>query len=51
MLKYAALFSCLFVSYLSDKKQIIKLGIAYSSWRNIILGIPTGDILVPLLLY
>ena len=36
-------------NYLSDRKQRIKIGEAYSSWIEIILGVPRGSILGPLL--
>ena len=36
-------------NYLSDRKQRIQIGEAYSSWIDIILGVPPGSILGPLL--
>ena len=36
--------------YLSNKKQRVKVGNAYSSWREIFYGIPQGSILGPLIL-
>ena len=38
-------------SYLSDKKQRVKIGIHTSNWLNIIKGVPQGSILGPLIFY
>ena len=35
--------------YLSNRKQRVKVGDAYSSWREIFYGIPRGSILRPLI--
>ena len=35
--------------YLSDRTQIVKIDSAYSSWLKILLGVPQGSILGPLL--
>ena len=35
-------------SYLSDRKQRVKLGNIVSQWKNIIKGVPQGSILEPL---
>ena len=35
--------------YLRNRKQISKVDNAYSSWQNILNGVPQGSILVPLL--
>ena len=35
-------------SYLSDRKQRVKLGNIVSQWKNIIKGVPQGSILGPL---
>ena len=36
--------------YLSNRKQRVKVGNAYSSWKDIFYGIPQGSILGPLIL-
>ena len=36
--------------YLSNRKQRVKVGNAYSSWKEIFYGIPKGSILGPLIL-
>ena len=35
--------------YLSNRKQRVKVGNGYSSWKNIFYGIPQGSILGPLI--
>ena len=40
----------LFLSYLTNRTQRIKIGSTFSHWTNILKGIPQGSILVPLLL-
>ena len=37
-------------SYLSGRKQRTKIGISFSNWTEIILGVPQGSILGPLFL-
>ena len=39
----------LIYSYLTDRKQRVKLGSTFSEWLEIILGVPQGSILGPLL--
>ena len=39
----------LFLSYLTNRTQRIKIGSAFSHWTNILKGIPQGSILGPLL--
>ena len=36
-------------SYLSNRKQTIKINNVFSSWKNLILGEPQGSVLGPLL--
>ena len=36
-------------SYLSNRKQRTKINTAYSSWEEILFGVPKGSILRPLL--
>ena len=40
---------CLIHNYLSERRQRIKIGVKYSSWIDIILGVPQESILGPLL--
>ena len=37
------------IQYLSNRKQRVKVGNAYSSWKDIFYGIPQGSILGPLI--
>ena len=36
-------------SYLSNRKQRIKINNVFSSWKDLILGVPQGSVLEPLL--
>ena len=36
-------------SYLSDRKQRVKINNKYSSWSEILFGVPQGSVLGPLL--
>ena len=36
-------------SYLSNRKQRIKINNVFSSWKDLILGLPQGSVLDPLL--
>ena len=36
-------------SYLSDRKQRTKINLTYSSWQEILFGVPQGSILGPFL--
>ena len=37
------------ISYLSDRKQRTKINDEFSTWRNIVFGVPQGSVLGPLL--
>ena len=39
----------LLYSYLTNRRQRVKINNAYSSWKDIIYGVPQGSILGPLL--
>ena len=41
--------SSLLESYLSDRKQRVKIGQTHGNWLNILKGVPQGSILGPLL--
>ena len=40
--------SSLLESYLSDRKQRVKIGQTHGNWLNILKGVPQGSILGPL---
>ena len=44
--KHALVIIC---SYLSNRKQRIKINNVFSSWKDLILGVPQGSVLEPLL--
>jgi hypothetical protein len=37
----------LMYSYLSERKQCVKVGVDFSAWKNIYKGVPQGSILGP----